>query len=118
MPKLLVVDDEPSILHFFRRAFPGPDVTLLTASSAAAGLAAAMMGRCPAMQEVYKAIGRVAPQDVTALVLGESGTGKELVARAIYHYSKRARGPFLAINCASIPESLLESELFGHEKGA
>ena len=70
------------------------------------------------MQEVYKAIGRVAPQDVTVLILGESGTGKELVARAIYHYSKRAPGPFLAINCAAIPENLLESELFGHEKGA
>jgi two-component system nitrogen regulation response regulator GlnG len=218
MPKLLVVDDEPSILHFFRRAFPGPDVTLLTAASAAEGLAAvsrerpdvvvldinlagesgletfrriheadpkvpvifitghgtadtaieamrlgayeyllkpleldhltdlvdrafeisrlmrvpatipeggdpedtadAMIGRCPAMQAVYKQVGRVAPQDVTVLVLGESGTGKELVARAIYHYSKRAGGPFLAINCAAIPENLLESELFGHEKGA
>jgi two-component system nitrogen regulation response regulator GlnG len=213
-----VVDDEPSILHFFRRAFPGPDVTLLTAASAGEGLAAverdrpdavvldidlggesgldlfrrvreldpkipvvfitghgiadtaiqvmglgayeclpkplglehltdlvdrafgisrlmrvpatipeagaaegtadAMIGRCPAMQEVYKAIGRVAPQDVTVLVLGESGTGKELVARAVYHYSRRVDGPFLAINCAAIPENLLESELFGHEKGA
>jgi two-component system nitrogen regulation response regulator GlnG len=70
------------------------------------------------MQEVYKAVGRVAPQDVTVLILGESGTGKELVARAIYHYSKRAGGPFLAVNCAAIPENLLESELFGHEKGA
>src|SRR3954469_7112811 len=218
MPKPLVVDDEPSILHFFRRAFPGPDVTLLTASSAAEGLAAvgrdrpdavvldinlggesgletfrrihaadpkvpvifitghgtadtaieamrlgayeyllkpleldhltdlvdrafeisrlmrvpatipeegeaedtadAMIGRCPAMQGVYKQVGRVAPQDVTVLILGESGTGKELVARAIYHYSNRAQGPFLAINCAAIPETLLESELFGHEKGA
>jgi two-component system nitrogen regulation response regulator GlnG len=218
MPKLLVVDDEPSILHFFRRAFPGPDVTLLTAQSAADGLAAvererpdvvvldinlggesgletfrrvherdakipvifitghgtadtaieamrlgayeyllkpleldhltdlidrafeisrlmrvpatlpeadepagtsdALVGRSPAMQAVYKAIGRVAPQDVTVLVLGESGTGKELIARAIYHYSKRADKPFLAINCAAIPENLLESELFGHEKGA
>jgi two-component system, NtrC family, nitrogen regulation response regulator GlnG len=218
MPKLLVVDDEPSILHFFRRAFPGPDVTLLTAATAADGLAAvarewpdvvvldinlagesglemyrrvreldpkalvifitghgtadtaieamrlgayeyllkpleldhlsdlierafeisrlmrvpatiseaeapttssdALVGRCPAMQAVYKAIGRVAPQDVTVLILGESGTGKELVARAIYHYSKRADKPFMAINCAAIPENLLESELFGHEKGA
>jgi two-component system nitrogen regulation response regulator GlnG len=218
MPKLLVVDDEPSILHFFRRAFPGPDVTLLTAQSAADGLAAverdrpdvvvldinlggesgldtfrrvheldpkvpvifitghgtadtaieamrlgayeyllkpleldhltdlidraftisrlmrvpatlpeadesagpsdALVGRSPTMQAVYKQIGRVAPQDVTVLVLGESGTGKELIARAIYHYSKRAGGPFLAVNCAAIPENLLESELFGHEKGA
>jgi two-component system, NtrC family, nitrogen regulation response regulator GlnG len=218
MPKLLVVDDEPSILHFFRRAFPGPDVTLLTAATAAEGFAAAsrerpdvvvldinlagesglemyrrvreldpkipvifitghgtadtaieamrlgayeyllkpleldhltdlierafeisrlmrvpatlpeagapttasdaLVGRCAALQDVYKAIGRVAPQDVTVLILGESGTGKELVARAIYHYSKRAEKPFLAINCAAIPENLLESELFGHEKGA
>jgi two-component system nitrogen regulation response regulator GlnG len=218
MPKLLVVDDEPSILHFFRRAFPGPDVTLLTAATAAEGLAAverdrpdvvvldinlggesgletfrrvreldpkvpvifitghgtadtaieamrlgayeyllkpleldhladlidrafeisrlmrvpatlpesdepagpsdALVGRSPAMQAVYKAVGRVAPQDVTVLVLGESGTGKELIARAVYHYSRRAAGPFLAVNCAAIPENLLESELFGHEKGA
>jgi two-component system nitrogen regulation response regulator GlnG len=78
----------------------------------------ALIGNCPAMQEVYKAIGRVAPQDVSVLILGESGTGKELVARAIYQHSRRAGKPFLAINCAAIPESLLESELFGHEKSA
>jgi two-component system nitrogen regulation response regulator GlnG len=78
----------------------------------------AIVGRCPAMLEVYKAIGRVASQDVTVLITGESGTGKELVARAIYQHSRRATGPFLAINCAAIPEQLLESELFGHEKGA
>jgi two-component system response regulator AtoC len=77
-----------------------------------------LIGRCPAMQEVYKAIGQVARQDVTVLILGESGTGKELVARAIYQHSKRADRPFLAVNCAAIPETLLESELFGHEKGA
>jgi two-component system nitrogen regulation response regulator GlnG len=70
------------------------------------------------MQEVYKAIGRVASRDVTVLILGESGTGKELVARAIYSHSRRATGPFLTINCSAIPETLLESELFGHEKGA
>jgi len=77
-----------------------------------------LIGKCPEMQEVYKAIGRVAPQNVTVLILGESGTGKELVARAIYHYSGRSNRPFRAINCAAIPETLLETELFGHEKGA
>jgi two-component system nitrogen regulation response regulator GlnG len=218
MPVLLVIDDEASILHAFRRAFRDPELTLLTASTGAEGLEMAtgqrpdvvildiqlpdqsgleifrqirqmdaripvvfitghgttdtaieamklgaydyllkplelpqlrevvqraleisrlmhipavlatdspipqrsdvLVGRCPAMQEVYKAIGRVASQDVTVLILGESGTGKELVARAIYQHSRRGQGPFLAINCAAIPETLLESELFGHEKGA
>lgn len=218
MPTLLVVDDEPSILHFFRRAFQQPDIRLETASSAQEGLEKVktikpdvvvldvnlagesgldvfrqiqqidwripvifitghgttayaiqamqlgafeyllkpleldeltslvqrafeisrlmtvpqaelqggeaadtddpLVGRSPAMQAVYKSIGRVASQDVTVLVLGESGTGKELVARAIHHYSRRATKPFVAVNCAAIPEALLESELFGHEKGA
>lgn len=77
-----------------------------------------LIGSSPAMQTVAKEIGRVAAQDVTVLILGESGTGKELVARAIYHHSLRSQGPFVAINCAAIPESLLESELFGHEQGA
>ena len=78
----------------------------------------AIVGVCPAMLEVYKAIGRVAGQNVPVLITGESGTGKELVALAIYQHSPRARAPFLALNCAAIPENLLESELFGHEKGA
>jgi DNA-binding NtrC family response regulator len=78
----------------------------------------ALFGTCPAMLEVYKAIGRVAEKDVTVLVTGESGTGKELVARAIYQHSARSTAPFLALNCAAIPENLLESELFGHEKSA
>ncbi|HJZ53416.1 MAG TPA: sigma-54 dependent transcriptional regulator [Gemmataceae bacterium] len=78
----------------------------------------ALVGRCPEMQEVYKAIGRVAGTDATVLILGDSGTGKELVARAIYQHSGRAERPFLAVNCGAIPETLLESELFGHEKGA
>ena len=218
MPTLLVVDDEPSILHAFRRAFRDPALRLLTAATAAEGLELAgrerpdvavldvhlpdgsgldlfarlqaldartpvvfvtghgttemaieamkrgaydyllkpleladfravidralavsrsahvpavvpgerppagdadvLVGRCPAMQEVYKSVGRVAPTDATVLVTGESGTGKELVARAIYQHSKRAAGPFLPVNCAAIPEGLLESELFGHERGA
>jgi two-component system nitrogen regulation response regulator GlnG len=220
MPTLLVIDDEPSILHAFGRVFRAPDTRLLTATTAAAGLdllaehrpdavildinlpdetglqaygrlrqldarvpvlfitghgttdhaieamklgafdflmkpldikqlrelvgrafeisrlmrvpalmspaaevaadspSDVLVGRCPAMQEVYKAIGRVAPQNVTVLILGESGTGKELVVRAIYHHGHRSDKPFLAINCAAIPETLLESELFGHEKGA
>lgn len=77
-----------------------------------------IVGNSPVMQDVYKGIGRIAPQESTVLILGESGTGKELVARAIYHYSQRHLKPFLAINCAALPESLLESELFGHERGA
>jgi nitrogen regulation protein NR(I) len=77
-----------------------------------------IVGRCEAMQNVFKLIGQVAATDATALITGESGTGKELVARAIYHHSQRNHQPYLAINCAAIPENLLESELFGHEKGA
>ncbi|APZ93717.1 sigma-54-dependent transcriptional regulator [Fuerstiella marisgermanici] len=219
MAQLLVIDDEPSILHAFRRVFDDPQLELLTAETAAAGehivredlpdvvvldlnlpdrsglqcferikeidpripvifitghgtvesaieatkhgafdylfkplelseLKAivakalrlsemmkttpvvnpdnnsgvagkqAMVGRCEAMQEIYKAIGRVAAKDITVLIQGESGTGKELVAKALYKHSLRSKGPFRALNCAAIPESLLESELFGHEKGA
>jgi two-component system nitrogen regulation response regulator GlnG len=77
-----------------------------------------IVGRGAAVQEMSKAVGRLAPLDVPVLILGESGTGKELVARALYQHSRRAARPFLAINCAALPETLLESELFGHEKGA
>jgi nitrogen regulation protein NR(I) len=77
-----------------------------------------IIGRSHAMQQVFKLIGQLAASDATALISGESGTGKELVARAIYHHSNRNQQPFLAVNCAAIPEQLLESELFGHERGA
>jgi DNA-binding NtrC family response regulator len=77
-----------------------------------------LIGRSASMLEVYKAVGRVAPQTVTVLIRGESGTGKELIARAIYQHSARRGKPFLAVNCAALPETLLESELFGHEKGS
>src|SRR5438876_4137733 len=94
---------EPAVLA---ETAPDPDVD------------GAIVGTCPAMREVYKAIGRVAGQDVPVLITGASGTGKELVDRAIYQHGPRGQAPFLALNCAAIPENLLESELFGHEKGA
>jgi len=77
-----------------------------------------IIGNSPAMREIYKTIGKVAPSDVTVLIQGESGTGKELIARAIHFNSKRLGKPFIALNCAAIPKDLLESELFGFEKGA
>lgn len=77
-----------------------------------------MIGQAPAMQEVFRAIGRLSQSNATVLITGESGTGKELVARALHRHSARAKGPFVALNLASIPHDLLESELFGHERGA
>src|SRR4051794_581262 len=77
-----------------------------------------MLGHAPAMQEVFRAIGRLSQSSVTVLITGESGTGKELVARALHRHSMRAAGPFVAINTAAIPKDLLESELFGHERGS
>jgi nitrogen regulation protein NR(I) len=103
----------------------GLKISRLMRSSTAVGLVDGnaddsdrLIGTGPAMQAICKQIGRIAPQNVNVLILGESGTGKELVARAIYHHSRRNQSPFLAINCAAIPDTLLESELFGHEKGA
>ena len=77
-----------------------------------------MLGQAPAMQDVFRAIGRLSPSNVTVLITGESGSGKELVARALHKHSPRSSGPFVAINTAAIPKDLLESELFGHERGA
>ncbi|WP_349371613.1 nitrogen regulation protein NR(I) [Salinarimonas sp.] len=77
-----------------------------------------LVGRSPAMQEIYRALARLMPTDLTVMITGESGTGKELVARALHDYGKRRSGPFVAVNMAAIPRDLIESELFGHEKGA
>jgi two-component system nitrogen regulation response regulator GlnG len=77
-----------------------------------------LIGRSPAMQEIYRAIARLMGTDLTVMITGESGTGKELVARALHDFGKRRSGPFVAINMAAIPRELIESELFGHEKGA
>jgi nitrogen regulation protein NR(I) len=96
----------------------GQESAPFPAKATADELRQSIVGSSPAMQQVYKLIGQVAPTNTTILITGESGTGKELVARAIFQNSTRQNKPFIAINCAAIPENLLESELFGHEKGA
>jgi DNA-binding NtrC family response regulator len=110
-PEQLLDVVAPAVAHARRMSEP---VTLGEASADRA----ALIGRSRAMQNLYKEIGRVAPTPATVLIQGETGTGKELVARAIYQHGDRADLPFIAINCAAIPETLLESELFGHERGA
>ena len=110
--------DFTRVANILRRAFEAAHLMHVSPVVPALEPREQLVGRAPVIQEVCKQIGRVAPQDVNVLILGESGTGKELVARAVYHHSKRADKPFLAINCAALPEALIESELFGHERGA
>jgi two-component system nitrogen regulation response regulator GlnG len=113
LPKPFDIDHAVALI---RRA--SADVPATTAPASGAADAAEMLGQAPAMQEVFRAIGRLSHSHATVLVTGESGTGKELVARALHRHSPRAAAPFVAINTAAIPKDLLESELFGHERGA
>lgn len=108
--------DLPKAVELIRRAVGESQREEVTEE----GLVAApeMLGQAPAMQDVFRAIGRLSQSNVTVLITGESGSGKELVARALHKHSSRAKGPFVAINTAAIPKDLLESELFGHERGA
>jgi DNA-binding NtrC family response regulator len=116
IPDILGVIDKALQTGRFMRSRVEMDAT--PAGARLAPPADAILGRSRAMQELYKAIGRVAPTDATVLIRGESGTGKELAARAVYQHSLRSLKPFMVINCVAIPETLLESELFGYEKGA
>ena len=113
LPKPFDVDHAIALI---RRAMT--QAPAATPVEAATGASAEMLGQAPAMQEMFRAIGRLSQSSATVLITGESGTGKELVARALQRHSPRAAGPFIAINTAAIPKDLLESELFGHERGA
>lgn len=113
--KPLLIDD---LLAVVRRVQAGRVPAQDAAQDQEEGPESAIIGRTPKMLEVYRAVARVAPTDVSVLVLGASGTGKELVARAIHDHSNRFKMPFVPVNCGALPENILESELFGHEKGA
>jgi two-component system nitrogen regulation response regulator GlnG len=108
--------DLPKAVELIRRAVDESQREEVAEERLAA--APEMLGQAPAMQDVFRAIGRLSQSNVTVLITGESGSGKELVARALHKHSPRANGPFVAINTAAIPKDLLESELFGHERGA
>src|SRR5207249_3262273 len=113
LPKPFDVDHAIALI---RRA--SAEIPAAAGAASAIGETPEMLGQAPAMQEVFRAIGRLSQSNVTVLITGESGTGKELVARALHRHSPRIGGPFVAINTAAIPKDLLESELFGHERGA
>lgn len=114
--------DVPELLSILRRALQTAasmrELVPAEGKSSSEEKSPGLIGASPAMQKIYKLVGQVARSDAAVLLIGESGTGKELVARAIYANSSRAARPYVAINCAAIPDALLESELFGHERGA
>ncbi len=115
LPKPFDVDDAVAVA---KRAVAHAHEQNATAAVAEALPPTEIIGQAPAMQEVFRAIGRLSHSNITVLINGESGTGKELVARALHRHSPRQTGPFIALNMAAIPHELIESELFGHEKGA
>jgi DNA-binding NtrC family response regulator len=115
LAKPLLIDD---LLAVVRKVQATRQATGESAVGETEGPETSIIGRSPKMLEVYRAVARVAPTDVSVLILGASGTGKELVARAIHDHSGRAKMPFVPVNCGALPENILESELFGHEKGA
>jgi DNA-binding NtrC family response regulator len=109
----------PQLIELVRKAAESNRLMSEPVDLGAPGVARdALVGRSEVMQAIYKEIGRVASKPVNVLIRGETGTGKELIARALYQHGERAKAPFIAVNCAAIPEALLESELFGHERGA
>jgi len=113
--KPLLIDDLLAVVH---KVQAGRQPSGESGQEQDEGPETSIIGRTPKMLEVYRAVARVAPADVSVLILGASGTGKELVARAIHDHSSRAKMPFVPVNCGALPENILESELFGHEKGA
>jgi len=116
LPKPFDVDDAVAIVR--RAVKNAPQLDTIDDQPVRSGEVAEIIGSAPAMQEVFRAIGRLSKSNMTVLLTGESGTGKELVAHALHRHSPRSAKPFIAINTAAIPSELLESELFGHEKGA
>jgi two-component system nitrogen regulation response regulator GlnG len=110
--------DLNEVVHVVERALAQPQRAVTLPSEGEGDEKLPLIGRSPAMQEVYRVLARLMGTDLTVMIYGESGTGKELVARALHAYGKRRNGPFVALNMAAIPRELIESELFGHEKGA
>ncbi len=110
--------DLKELTAIVQRALAAPGRKRATAETEATDERLPLIGRSPAMQEIYRIIARLTQADLTVMISGESGTGKELVARALHDYGKRKHGSFVAVNMAAIPKELIESELFGHERGA